>query len=91
MIGSWRHRGLKELWELGSSRRIRPDLANRLRVRLGALARGTSLQHLNQPGFGLHKLRGKPERYSIHVNGPWCITFVWQAGQALEVDLENYH
>jgi plasmid maintenance system killer protein len=28
---------------------------------------------------------------SIHVNGPWCITFEWQDGKALRVDLEQYH
>jgi plasmid maintenance system killer protein len=31
--------------------------------------------------------KGKPLRYSIHVNGPWCITFRWDGGNATEVDL----
>jgi toxin HigB-1 len=26
-------------------------------------------------GFDFHALRGTPRRYSIHVNGPWGITF----------------
>jgi proteic killer suppression protein len=30
-------------------------------------------------------------RYSIHVNGPGCITFDWQDGRAPRVDLEQYH
>jgi len=34
---------------------------------------------------------GIPKRYSIHVNGPWCITFEWEEGEALRVDLEQYH
>ncbi len=55
------------------------------------MAAATHLEQLNQPGFDLHKLRGKPERYTIHVNGPWCITFGWDAGRAREVDLEQYH
>lgn len=33
----------------------------------------------------------KPIRYSLHVNGPWCITFEWAEGDALRVDLEQYH
>jgi plasmid maintenance system killer protein len=33
----------------------------------------------------------RPRRYSIHVNGPWCITFEWRDGRALRVDLEQYH
>jgi hypothetical protein len=24
-------------------------------------------------------------------NGPWCITFEWENGRALRVDLEQYH
>lgn len=43
------------------------------------------------PGFNFHPLVGKPKRYSIHVNGPWTITFGWEAGEAVDVDLEQYH
>jgi toxin HigB-1 len=46
---------------------------------------------LNIPGFQFHPLRGKPLRYSVHVNGPWCITFEFHDGDAWRVDLENYH
>lgn len=38
-----------------------------------------------------HGLQGKPKRYSVRVNGPWCITFEWQGENAVKVDLENYH
>jgi len=27
----------------------------------------------------------------MHINGPWCITFEWEDGEALRVDLEQYH
>ena len=30
-------------------------------------------------------------RYSIHVNGPWCITLEFWDGDAYAVDLEQYH
>lgn len=39
----------------------------------------------------LHRLHTKPERYALDVNGPWRITFEWQDGEALRVDLEQYH
>ena len=48
-------------------------------------------EDLNLPGFNFHKLRGKPKRYTIHVNGPWCITFEFENGEARHVDLEQYH
>ena len=46
---------------------------------------------LNLPGFDFHGLQDKPKRYSVHVNGPWCITFEWQGENAFKLDLENYH
>ena len=46
---------------------------------------------LNVPGFNFHGLQGKPKRYSVHVNGPWCITFEWQVENAIKLDLDNYH
>jgi toxin HigB-1 len=45
---------------------------------------------MHLPGFNFHALRGKPKRYSVHVNGP-CITFEFEKGDAWRVDLEQYH
>lgn len=91
MIESFRHKGLRELFETGSSRRVAPALRGRIELRLDALDGARDLDALNQPGFDFHPLRGKPQRYSIHVNGPWCLTFEWHDGRAHRVDLENYH
>jgi proteic killer suppression protein len=27
----------------------------------------------------------------VHVNGPWCITFEFDTGDACRVDFEQYH
>ncbi|MBU2808267.1 plasmid maintenance system killer protein [Acidithiobacillus ferrooxidans F221] len=51
----------------------------------------TSPEELNVPGFDFHALEGKPKRYTVHVNGPYCITFEWREGDAWRIDLENYH
>ena len=59
--------------------------------RLDALDQAASLVELNVPGFDFHRLKGKPDRYSVHVNGPWCVTFEWADGDAWRVDLEQYH
>ena len=91
MIRSFRHKGLAELFERGRSRRVRADLHARCLRRLEALDQVEALRNLNLPGFGLHPLRGKPERYSLYVNGPWRITFEWEDGEAVRVDLEQYH
>lgn len=91
MIVSFRHKGLAELFEQGQSRRIRQDLQARCLRRLEVLDHADSLSELSLPGFSFHSLRGLPKRYSIHINGPWCITFEWENGEALRVDLEQYH
>jgi proteic killer suppression protein len=91
VIQSFRHKGLKELFETGSSRKVGRDLQARALRRLDALDEAGELLELNIPGFDFHPLRGKPQRYSLHVNGPWCITFEWGQGHAERVDLEQYH
>jgi len=91
VIRSFRHKGLEELFVTGSSRKIRKDLQARALRRLDVLDQAADLQELNVPGFDFHPLRGKPQRYSVHVNGPWCITFEWEQGEALRVNLEQYH
>ncbi len=91
MIRSFRHKGLAELFERGRSRRVRQDLQTRCLRRLEVLDQAQSLTDLNLPGFNFHGLHGLPKRYSIHINGPWCITFEWEEDEALRVDLEQYH
>ncbi|HYU35173.1 MAG TPA: type II toxin-antitoxin system RelE/ParE family toxin [Thermoanaerobaculia bacterium] len=91
MIRSFRHRGLARLWNKGDTRDVRADLLDRVRLRLTALDAAQDLQELNMPGWGLHRLQGKPERFAISVNGPWRITFEWEDGDAYRVDLEQYH
>lgn len=91
MIKSFKHKGLVELFERGSSRRVRQNLQTRALRRLEVLDQAESLTELNIPGFNFHGLQGVPKRYSIHVNGPWAITFEWEDGEAVRVDLEQYH
>jgi proteic killer suppression protein len=91
MIKSFRHRGLKELFEGGMSKRVDQRLHARIIRRLDRIDIALDLAEINVPGFDFHPLRGKPQRYSVHVNGPWCITFGWDGENATEVDLEQYH
>jgi proteic killer suppression protein len=91
MIRSFKHQRLAGLFERGRSRRVRQVLRGRCLRRLESLDQAESLTDLYIPGFNFHGLQGVPTRYSIHVNGPWCITFEWEEGNALRVDLEQYH
>jgi len=61
-------------------------------ARLEALDAATTPEDMNLPGFDFHALRGRqPTRYTVHVNGPWAITFEFDDGDALRVDFEQYH
>ena len=91
MIKSFKHKGLAELFERGHSRRVRHDLQSRTLRRLDALDQADSLTDLKVPGFNFHGLQGNPKRYSLHVNGPWCITFEWEEDEVHRVDFEQYH
>jgi proteic killer suppression protein len=79
------------VFETGRSARVTASLIARIIRRLDAIEAAQDLSSLNQPGFNFHMLHGQPRRYSIHVNGPWCITFGWENNNAKRVDLEQYH
>ncbi len=83
MIKTFKHKGLTELFKWGSSHRVRHDLQSRSLRRLEALDQAELLTDLNVPGFNFHGLQGIPKRYSIHINGPWSITFEWEEDEVL--------
>lgn len=44
------------------------------------------------PGFRLEKLRGdRSGQYSIRINDQWRVCFVWRGGDALDVEIADYH
>lgn len=91
MIKSIRHKHLKALWETGRSR-IDAKIHTRLLRRLDALDAATKPEDMNLPGFDFHQLNGfNPARYTVHINGPWCVTFEFENGDAYIVDFEQYH
>jgi len=61
-------------------------------MRLDQLDAAVAPEDMNLPGFSFHALRGyRPTRYTVHVNGPWCITFEFDGADAVGVDFEQYH
>ena len=93
MLQSFAQRkGLKELFETGKSRHVRPDLQKRCMQILDALHHAKSLSDLALPGLRLHpNSRYKPKRWRIDVNGPWRITFEFEEGEARNIDLVQDH
>lgn len=92
MIRTFASKGLAELWSTGTSRRINAAFHKRIFVRLDALDAAIRPADMAVPGFNYHALAGfSPTRYSVHVNGPWCITFEFDGEDATNVDFEQYH
>jgi proteic killer suppression protein len=92
MIRSFRSKGLADLWAKGRSKAIDARLHRRILLRLDRLDAAAMPEEMNVPGFDFHALKGpKPPRYSVHVNGPWCLAFEFEDGDACRVDLEQYH
>lgn len=92
MIRSFRHKGLNELWLTGKSAKIDAKLQWRIKRRLDALNVADTVETMKLPGFDFHALRGfDPVRYTVHVNGPWCITFSFDEKDAFDVDFEQHH
>jgi proteic killer suppression protein len=92
MIRTFKSKALAELWETGRTAKINEKMHERILRRLDRLEAAAMQSEMNIPGFDFHPLRGfKTTRYSVHVNGPWCITFEFEDGDACRVDFEQYH
>ena len=92
VIKTFRNKALSDLWAKGQSAKIDARLQSRIFRRLDALNAAAEPGDLDLPGFDFHALKGfNPLRYTVHVNGPRCITFEFADGDALKVDLEQYH
>jgi proteic killer suppression protein len=92
MIRTFRHKGLRQLFETGKSRAVAADLGRRLIRQMDFLNRATQPSDMNLPGYRLHELKGERKgTWSVTVSGNWRLTFTIRDGHAYDVDLEDYH
>lgn len=92
MIKSFRHKGLRALFESGSASGVQPNHAAKLRMQLAALDSAQTIDDMSIPGFRLHPLKGSMSgRWSITVSGNWRVTFEFRDGNAYVLDYEDYH
>lgn len=87
------HKSLEDFFYDGTTKGINPKQFDCLATRLDRLDAATQPGDMRLPGYNFHKLNPKTaNRYSIHVNGPWCITFEFDNnGNATNVNYEQYH
>ncbi len=92
MIKSFKHKGLENFFNTGSTRGIQAKHANKLRMQLAALDTASSIDDLDIPGYRLHVLKGdKKGTWSITVSGNWRVTFKFTDGNVNIVNYEDYH
>ena len=92
MIESFKHRGLKRLYEQDDGSKVRPDQLERIKDVLFHLDHAKDVRDLDLPGYRLHALKGDLKGYwSVRISGNWRIVFRFEDGAALEVGLVDYH
>ena len=92
MIKSFQHKGLQAFFEKGSKAGIQPHHAPRLSRQLVRLDVAKVPEDMNVPGWKLHGLSGNlAGHYSVTVNGNWRLTFMFDDGDAVLVDYQDYH
>ena len=92
MIRSFRHRGLKRMYDRGDARKINPDLVNRVALALADIDAASSASDLDLPGYRLHLLKGNLKGYySISISRNWRVIFRFEAGDVYDVGLIDYH
>ena len=92
MIKSFRHRGLKALYESGRSAKVTPGHVAKLMRILTALDRSGGPEGMDLPSFRLHRLKGALKgHYAVSVSGNWRVTFRFKDGYAVDVDYLDYH
>ena len=91
MIVSFKHRGLKALYECRTPRRIAPEHIRELLDILAVLDRSRGPRDIDLPGPRLHPLKGELQgHYAVAVSGNWRVTFQFEDGEAIDVDYLDY-
>src|ERR1700679_598212 len=92
MVRSFKHRGLKRLYERGDRSGIRPDLVDTVQEILTVLDSATTPQELDLPGYRLHPLKGDLRGFwSVTVRANWRIVFRFIGVDAFDMELIDYH
>lgn len=92
MIRTFRHKGLARFFTKSERRGIDAKQAPRIRRILDRLDAAARPEDMSLPGFKFHGLTGaRKGTYSVWVSGNWRITFGFEDGDAVDVNLEDYH
>jgi toxin HigB-1 len=92
MIRSFRHRGLKRLYERGDRGQIRADMLVKVENILAKLDTSNIPEKMDLPGHRLHPLKGDLKGFwAVTVRANWRIIWRFEGEDAVDVDLIDYH
>ena len=93
MIISFGNVETEQIWIGNRVKKLPGEIQNIGRRKLRMLNNSVNLADLRiPPSNRLEKLSGKlKDFYSIRINDQWRIVFLWNAGNALEVKIIDYH
>jgi proteic killer suppression protein len=92
MMRSFKHRGLKRLFERDDRSGLRPDLVDTVQEILTVLDDAATPRGLDLPGYRLHPLKGDWKGFwSVTVRANWRIIFRFEGTDAFDVELIDYH
>ena len=87
-----RHKGLLALHERDDRSRVPANLVPRLRRILFRFQEATHPGSAHAPGFRLYPLkRDRAGQWSVRASGNWHVVFRFEDGEAVGVDLVDYH
>jgi toxin HigB-1 len=92
LIRSFRHKGLKRLYEQDDPRGVNPEHTVKLRDILARLDAARTVDDMGLPGFGLHLLKGDLKGlWAVTVRANWRVVFRFVDPDAFDVDYVDYH
>ncbi len=93
MIKSFRSRETEKIWNGIRSKRLPQNIQQIARRKLRMLNNARSINDLRVPPANrLEALRGNRKgQHSIRINDQWRICFVWMDGNAVNVEIVDYH
>lgn len=92
-IKSFRHRGLKRLFEEDDRRGVPAAQAAKIADVLAAIDTAEKPGDIGLfPGWRLHPLKGDLKGFwSVTITGNWRVIFRFDKGDAFDADLTDYH
>jgi proteic killer suppression protein len=93
MIRNFKDKEAEKIFKRQRSRRLPSDIQQVALRKLRMLNRAQSLQDLRVPPANrLERLSGdRSGQYSIRINNQWRVCFEWDDGDALDVEIVDYH